>query len=178
MKGSSWEMKKASWGWTPKFAHNVELFGRSVAVPRHLFNLITGSMCTAGCCKCWAPHGVWIVAVPAFFMCITTVIYHSSHCASPSWARWAKHTFMKYDIAAVGATITCLVLQARAGHERNVVLGVSLGSMAIWANTLVGWPLNGVPFNPILSLLHIAGFWTHVWLAAHIFPDVDYGIGV
>jgi len=129
-----------------------------LSVPRHLLNLLTGTLgglfLTYWWCQCAAECALRMRTVSVLVL-LTTMVYHGAH--SYGHEQWAER-FMKVDIVAV-VVGACGLLSSTppiASFRVCLLLGASL---AIWLPSF--GPLKGIPHNPILSACHILGILAH-----------------
>ena len=102
-----------------------------------------------------------------FMNLIAGTIYHTAHCIGHQ--PWADRVFMKYDVATVAATAIGVFIEAPSSEKHTVVL-VTLLCFVLWLLTFS--ILRGIPFNPILSVLHGCGAAIHVHIARRLGCDV------
>jgi len=138
---------------TPSAQKQATLLARlQRAIPRHLFNLCTG---TAGGLYTLFSWCTPLMQLSCAVVLLTTVVYHGAHTAGHE--RWASK-FMKVDVTAVVLGTIALVWSTPPPALATVGVPIA-ASLAIWLPSF--GPLKGIPFNPILSVCHIIGIVAH-----------------
>lgn len=126
--------------------------------PRHSVNLITLILGTVILFVVWQCSNLMTMLIAGNLVC--GVIFHGAHCLGHQ--PWADAVFMKFDflsilLSTIGAF--CTTTSEAAGPFMLVMFA----TLCIWL--LSFGPLKGIPLNPIQSVLHVLGVFSH-WLAA------------
>lgn len=88
---------------------------------------------------------------------VTTLVFHGAHVLG--YQKWADAVFMKYDVSAVFVGAAALLTVAPA-DLLPLCLATLGASLVLWL--LSFGPLHGLPFNPILTVIHCMGAWLHL----------------
>ena len=136
-------------------------------IPRHTFNLLTGTVGSAHLAiLVWGPHSLLMSAICGGVF-LTSLIYHGAHTIGKE--RWANEVFMKYDVGCVMIGGCIITIQSAVHGITSLCytlgyLGVASG---LWL--LSFGVLKGLPYNVIGSALHGIGWAMHVRLAQQLY---------
>lgn len=124
---------------------------RKAETPSHIVNLFTGIGTCAWSCMNWIECDT-ITAVYSFLVLFTTIVFHGAHVMGRH--RWADAVFMKYDFTAVVLTSTRILWKIHPDWMSSLI---GLFVFVLWWSTFT--PMyTSLPFNPIASIVHAAGF--------------------